>query len=87
MISFKYKGVLVQLQYSNDDGHFQYALNQATGKKMMKETYDEDDGYRLVEKTFPVKIMACNVDCVRLIDLDIFVPKFIFIKNTFGKTT
>jgi hypothetical protein len=81
IISFKYKGILIQLHYHSVDGHFLYAVNQLTGKKMMRETYDEDDGYRFIEKTWPVKTMTCNVDCVRIIELDIFVPKFIFIKN------
>jgi len=81
IISFKHNGILIHLHYDGVDGHLLYAINQSNGKKMMRESYDEDDGYRFVEKTWPVKIMTCNVDCVRIIELDLFVPKFIFIKN------
>jgi len=80
-VTFKYNDILIHLHYDNVDGRFLYAVNQSTGKKMMRETYDEDDGYRFVEKNWPVKTETCNVDCIRIVDLDLFVPKFIFIPN------
>jgi hypothetical protein len=81
LITFKYNGILIQLHYDNADGHLKYVINQSNGKKMKKETYEEDDGYRFVDKMGATIMQTCNVDCVRIVDLDIFVPKFIFIEN------
>ena len=81
LISFKYNGILIQLHYNNSDGHLMYVINQATGKKMMKEDYVEGDAYRFVENVGFGTMKTCNVDCIRIIDLDLFVPKYIFIKN------
>ena len=80
-VTFKYNDILIHLHYDNSDGHLLYAVNQSTGKKMMLEKYETDAGYRIETKHDYITMQVCNVDCVRIVDLDLFVPKFIFIKN------
>ena len=80
VVSFKCNDTNIQLYY-DENGMLMYVVDQATGKKMMKEVYEYDVGYRINNNMGYTNMDTCNVDCVRIIDLDLFVPKYIFVKN------
>ncbi len=71
----------IEITY-DEDGYIEYVTNLDSGKKMMMESFVEGKGYKIEENTFLMKMDVCSATYYRIIDLDLFVPKFIFIKNT-----
>ncbi len=65
----------------NQDGKLEYVTDLANDKKMMVEIYTEGVGYEIKKETGYVTMDVCDVRCVRIMDLDYFVPMRLFIKN------
>lgn len=80
-INFEYSGFKMILNYDSE-GVLQYVINESTGKKMMRETNQVGDGIERKEHNGYVKMPICSATYERIIDADVFVPKFIFIPNT-----
>jgi hypothetical protein len=64
-----------------DNGILDHVIDYNTGKKMMVEYTQEGSGYELTKNNGYVEMSMCNAVYVRIIDLDIFVPKFLYIRN------
>jgi hypothetical protein len=79
-IKFEYNGNKLILVYS-DKGTLEYVINTENDKKMMIELNQIGRGYEITRNSSFVSMDMCNAVYVRIMEIDIFVPKFIFIPN------
>jgi hypothetical protein len=81
-INFEYKGKKIVLVY-DDNGRLEHIVDTETDKKMMIEYTQVGSGFEINMNNhngyIPMKM--CNAVYVRIMELDIFVPKFIYIPN------
>jgi len=68
------------LEY-NKKGILDYVIDNKTGKKLMVEYTQVGTGYELTKNNGFILMEMCNAVYVRIMELNIFVPKFIFIPN------
>jgi hypothetical protein len=75
-------GTAIELTY-DDNGRFEYAKKFDTGEYLKFETITQGLGYKIDKnKTLSLgECSVCDARYVRIIDFDIFVPKFVYIKN------
>ena len=65
----------------NQDGMLEFITDIANDEKMMFEFYQEGLGYE-IGKTKGFMVMdKCDASYVRIMELDYFIPKYLFIKN------
>jgi hypothetical protein len=79
-INFDYNGKSLVLVYA-DNGILEHIINTETNKKMMIEYTQVGGGYEMTKNNGYVPMSMCNAVYVRIMELDVFVPKFIFIPN------
>jgi hypothetical protein len=79
-ILFEYKKTNLLLVYG-DNGVLEYVLDIAKNRKLMVEYTQVGTGYEFSANNGYVPMSMCNAVYVRIMDLDLFVPKFIFIPN------
>ena len=75
----------IEITY-DENGYLEYVVDLESGKKMMMESFVEGKGYKIEENTYMMKMDVCTATYYRIIKLDLFIPKFIFIKNTLNKS-
>jgi hypothetical protein len=71
----------VMLTYN--EGYLEHITNIDTGTKMVMEVMQEGSGFTIKEERMMIfgPSNVCDARYVRIIDLDVFVPKFLFINN------
>ena len=79
-INFNYLGNNMILSY-DDNGMLYNVTRKETGDKMMIEYTQVGSGYEFSDNNGYVSMDMCNAVYVRIMKLDVFVPKFIFIPN------
>jgi hypothetical protein len=79
-INFEYKETKMILDYDNE-GYLNHITNSETGKKMMVEYTQYGSGYEFTHNNGYVAMDMCHAVYVRIMELDLFIPKFIFIPN------
>jgi hypothetical protein len=79
-ISYDFSGTKVIAEYDNA-GCFEHVINVKTQRKMMVEYTQIGTGYEITDDNGYIKMKMCNAVYVRIMDLDVFIPKFIFILN------
>ena len=79
-INFDYLGTKMILVY-DDKGILSHIINTKTEKKMMVQYTQFGTGYDMSNNNGYVQMKMCNAVYVRIMDLDVFVPKFIFIPS------
>ena len=65
------------------DGYFEHVSEILTGKKLMCEHTQFGSGYEIVDAVSKggfISMPMCEAVYIRIIDFDIYIPKFIFIK-------
>jgi len=77
-IELLHKDQSIILHYDTN-GVLAYVLNPLTDKKMMVEYTQVGNGYEFSDNNGYVPMSMCNAVYVRIMDLDLFVPKFLFI--------
>jgi len=70
----------IEINY-NDDGVLKNVLDLSNGENMMVEYTQVGSGYDFTSHNGYVKMDMCNAIYVRIMKLDIFIPKFLFINN------
>lgn len=80
IIKLEHSGINMEIKY-NDDGVFEHVKNLNTKKYMMIETKQEGYGYEIKEDNYLMKMDVCDARYVRIMDIDIFIPRLIFIFN------
>jgi hypothetical protein len=68
----------------NQDGMLEYVTDIANDRKMMFEFYQEGLGYEIGKTKGYVVMEKCDASYVRIMELDYFIPKYLFIKNDKG---
>jgi len=79
-IDFNYSGKNLMLVY-NDNGTLEYIINAETNEKMIIEYTQVGIGYEITKNNGYIPMSMCNAIYVRIMDLNVFVPKYIFILN------
>ena len=79
-IHLKYDNTDMLLVYG-DSGILSHIIDIETGRKMMVEYTQVGHGYEMTEHNGYIPMEMCNAVYVRIVDIDLFVPKFIFIPN------
>ena len=79
-INFDYNGKNLVLVY-DDNGILEHIINTETNKKIMVEYTQVGSGYEMTENNGYIPMGMCNAVYVRIMELNVFVPKFIFIPN------
>jgi len=79
-VNLYHSGVNMEITY-DDDGYFEHVKNIDTEKYMMIETKQEGVGYTIEKDNFLMPMDVCDARYIRIIKLDIFIPRLIFIKN------
>ncbi len=80
-IPFEYNGRNLILTY-NERGILDNVLDTATDCNMMMEYTQVGTGYEFSTHNGYVRMDMCNAVYIRIMELDVFVPKFIFIPNS-----
>lgn len=83
-INFEHYGNKIIISY-DDYGILKNITESNTGKKLMYEFYQEGDGFEINENNGYLNQKTCTATYVRIIDLDIFIPKFIIIPANIKK--
>ena len=79
-IKFDYKERELSLIY-NSKGILDCVVDLKSAKKMMMELTQVGSGYEMSRHNGFIPMDMCNAVYVRIMELDVFVPKFIFIPN------
>jgi hypothetical protein len=77
-IKFEHNGKKIVLVYASN-GKIEHIIDTETKNKMMIEYTQIGSGYELTNNDGFIPAKMCNADYVRIMELDIFVPKFIYI--------
>ena len=80
-IRLMYDGINIEITYDNEDGVLKHVKNLHTGKFMMIETKQEGIGYTIKTDNYLMKMDVCDARYVRIMELDIFIPRLMFIEN------
>ena len=76
-IELEHLGTKVILLY-DDNGVLDHVINTETNTKMILETYQEGNGYEFGKGYMFIK-KTCSATYFRIMELDLFIPKFLFI--------
>lgn len=79
-VKFTYCDIELEITY-DEDGVFEYVTNLNTEKKMMIEIMQEGHGYTIKENQGYIHMDVCDARYVRIMELDLFIPRLLFIKN------
>ena len=82
-INLKYLEFELELTY-NEKGYLETVYNNKTNKYMMLESKMNGIGFDIKKEKFIINNgegSVCDARYIRIIDIDIFIPKFIFIPN------
>ena len=81
-INFEHSGVNMEITY-DEKGYLDRVKNINTDEYMMLESKIEGIGYKIKEDNFIIggKSNVCDARYIRVMDIDVFIPKFIFIPN------
>lgn len=80
IVNLKYKGINMEITYNND-GYFEHVKNIDTDKYMMIEIKQEGLGYQIKKDNYLMVMDVCDARYVRIIDVDLFIPRLMFIEN------
>ena len=82
IVNIKYNGKELSLVYDDIDGYFERAFDVTVGEPMMIEYTQLGSGYEFSKhEGLFLPMNMCKGIYIRIIDLDLFVPKYIFIAN------
>lgn len=79
-IIYNFSGTNVIAKY-DVDGYLENVTNIETQEKMMIEYTQYGLGYEFTDNNGYINMKMCNAVYVRIMDLNVFIPKFIFILN------
>lgn len=79
-VDFEHNGTKMILNYG-ENGSLDKVYNCDTNKNMMMETYQEGMGYKIERHNGYMPMDVCNGVYIRIMDLNVFVPKYMFISN------
>ena len=65
----------------NQNGYLENITDIANDEKMMFEFYQEGIGYEIGKTKGYMVMDKCDASYVRIMELDYFIPKYLFIKN------
>ena len=80
-VNFEYKGKDLELVYDDETGILSYVIDIKNNEKMMVQYTLSGSGYEMTKDNGYMPMDMCNAVYVRIMALDVFVPKFIFIPN------
>lgn len=80
IVNLEHSGISMEISYDND-GYLEHVKNLNLNKYMMIETKQEGCGYKIKTDNFLMKMDVCDARYVRIMELDIFIPRLIFIIN------
>jgi hypothetical protein len=79
-VNLNNKNTNIEITY-DEYGCFDYVTNLDTNEKMMIEIYQTGKGYEIKKENRFITTKVCDVRYIRIMELNIFIPKFIFIEN------
>jgi hypothetical protein len=77
-IVLKVKETSIRITYDSD-GYFDHVINLDTKKELMIEFCQHGKGYKFEKSSVFIPIITCEAIYIKIIDLNIYIPKFIFI--------
>ena len=81
-VTFKHSGIKMKLTYDDDSGILRHIKNIDTNEHMSYELALEGHGYDIKDvNTFIFIKQICDARYVRIVDIDVYVPRLIFINN------
>lgn len=80
VVNLEHSGISMEIWYS-EDGVFDHVKNIGNGNFMMIETKQEGMGYTIKRDNYIMPMDICDARYVRIMELDIFIPRLIFITN------
>lgn len=79
--NFEYCGIQIEITY-NDNGYLEFVKNITTNEYLMIESKISGTGFTIDEDDSMFgKLNICKSTYARIMDLDIFIPRMIFIVN------
>ena len=82
-IKLQHEWLDMEADYNGADGTLNHVTDLETEKKMILESYQEGIGY-VIEKNANlgyVTMDVCNASYLRIREADLFIPRYLFIKN------
>ena len=79
LINFEYLETKMVLVYDDTTGVLEHIINANTNNYMMMEYIQIGEGYEMENNNGYMQMKICNGVYVRIMELDVFVPKRIFI--------
>ena len=79
-VELTYFGKKLILEYKSN-GVLEYVTDTDTNQKMILQYTQVGLGYEMTNNNGYVSMDMCNAVYVRIIELDLFIPKFLFIPN------
>ncbi len=79
-IILEHSGIKMEITYNND-GYLEHVMNINTGHYMMIESKTEGSGYKIERDNYLMSMDVCDARYVRIMDIDLFIPRLIFIEN------
>ena len=81
-INFEYSGISMEITY-DEKGCLDTVKNINTNEFMMLESMIKGVGFKIKDDIFMFgdNNNVCDARYVRIMDIDVFIPKFIFIPN------
>ena len=67
--------------YYDEDGYLKFVKDNIHNKALMIESIQEGKGFNISKSSFMMDGFTCHGMYVRVMDINLFIPKFIFIKN------
>ncbi|MFA5586448.1 MAG: hypothetical protein WDA02_07895 [Saccharofermentanales bacterium] len=82
-IKFKHLGKNIEITYNEDNGYLDYVKDLDTDEYLTIESKFQGKGIDIKKESFMIGSISnvCDARYARLIELDIFIPRFIYIKN------
>lgn len=80
-IPFEYNGRNILLTY-NERGILEHVTDTDTDRKLVMQFTQVGKGFEFTTNNGYVAMDMCNAVYIRIMELDVFVPKFIFIPNS-----
>jgi len=82
-IKFKYLGKNIEITYNEDNGYLDYVKDLDTDEYLTIESKFQGRGIDIKKESFMIGGVSdvCDARYSRIVELDIFIPRFIYIKN------
>jgi len=82
-INFEHSGIEMEITY-DENGYLDTVRNINTDTYMLLEIKTHGIEYDIKKEKFMIggESNVCDARYIRIMDIDVFIPKFIFIQNT-----